>query len=1006
MPTYKVTGPDGGSYKVTTPTEVSTEEIMSRLPQGARQAAPQPVEPTISAAPGWAEQTRQNLQAETGLLHGPRPYGAPTLRDIFGLIKLPFATVGEAVTQGQEAITGQPRPRPAGAPFATPGGSPAANAGDFAEFAASWAPPSKIFGLLNRFKSAPPVASAGPRLPTLDPRRALPAGDNVTIGSPWTPAEGTIPGVSASRQIAEESAGIAKRIPAWQSKPPKGAGFMDPIQGDAVKRNELLDRIAEGMARIDKLQRREKAVAEAAPITVPPRTIEATGKLSQRGSNIQTHAANEALQTGGTYKPPITAVKPGDFTGSVMRTQKSYRPIGGGSDAIDPISSAVQSLQNTPPSPGKFTDGVGYLASTILSRMERLGPEGIEISRRVSKTLADASRWYATNIGPVTNALERLNPTQRRLFVQAVEQGTIAPDPSVAAAQQIYSRAFGQTGAIPSRAQQMGMLIRHGNRTEPFEGLSNYFPHEFAPDVADKMFRQGTKVYSDAIRRLVETGQAKSLAEAAAIIKRYRNMDRKVGGLEFGRDLNLPGYIEDPVAAVQIRGWKVAQRFAELENYGRNSDHIQRIIGGMEAAGNLDGARRLHGLYTLATQPEPATAGIAWLANKVTSAEAFMKLPLAALPNLSQPFWLALRTNGATTLKAIAQALAPGGGQAARELGVLNSMSMRQLYQDLAGSTGTMGAIRGTAMKMYEISEKWVRSVGANAGNLWANKIAGRVAGGENTPELTRELGRLLLSPAEVQQVLTSRQVTPEQLSRMAWAVADQVMFLPSQARRSEFMLTPVGRALMQFKGFSMNLGRLFHQQVIAEAKAGNYKPLATLLAMTPVGMLIGESVADLRSLVSGTQRPTTIGARLLQNLTFVGGAGLASDLLQAGMEQGQGAMGNLGRFILGPGLSDTAEMGAHVGGVAAGVATGDVARIEQNLAAALRQGIRSIPIVGARLNRLVAPTAKDQRRQNFGVADKLGLTEKAATLESAETAQANRSRGRSWERTKRGMGL
>lgn len=883
------------------------------------------------------------------------------------------------------------------------------------------------FGIVNRFRTPAAAASGARPLQLPEYRKALTAGDGTTVGKSWTPAQGDFTGVSAEAQIAEEAAGVAKRLSEWSSRK-KGKKYVDPVQGDEVKRSSplqkstriegegdaarlvdvgdtgadsLLDRIAASMARIHSLGEKQKRVAAEAPVNTPPRTFESAPLTPEQGRRSILQSAGDILEgsqpSGPRTNPPGQI--PGDMPGRRQKLGSPSRPIGGGSDAPEAVAQAGAAVRAAAPGTRSFGQAVGYFTNTILGRMERFGPEGAEVSRRVQKTLSDATRWYAANIDPVLAAVGQLNPRQRRLFFESADRGAIPGDAQVAQALDAYKRVFGSTGAIPTEAGRLGIMTRSGNRLEPFEALENFFPHEWTPKARDEMFRQGTQAYSHAVRHMVETGQARNLADAQAILRRSRMSDRKVGGLEFSRDLNLPGYIEDPLQAISMRGWKVAQRFAELQNYGKNADEIQGLIRAMEQTGRHQEARRLHGLFELATNPDPVGGSLRDVANKLMSWEAVTKLPLASVSNMTQPVWLALRTDMGTFAKALFQAARHPiqAKQTAQELGLLSDITVRQFMQEIAGGRG--GKTKELLLSPYTRTEQFVRILGGNAGKIWSQKLQGRLVGGDVSPEFQRELGRLLLSPDEIRQAFASRSFSPDQLQRMAWAVADQVMFLPQSARRSEFMQSALGSATMQFKGFAINTGRLLHQSVIKEAQAGNVKPLALLLALTPLGVLVGEGVGDVRALISGGNRTTNLGQRLIEDLMFIGGLGIATDFVRALGAEGYDAVG---RFLLGPGLSDLIQAGTTGTQAALGAVEQDAAKLEQNLLGLVRWGARQIPFLGGRASKALSATPKERRRQDWTLMDRLGLTQEARDMEEAEDAMTRRSRAIQWERTKK----
>lgn len=570
--------------------------------------------------------------------------------------------------------------------------------------------------------------------------------------------------------------------------------------------------------------------------------------------------------------------------------------------------------------------GVRWYGSPLLSRFEQMGAAGRTLSQTIQNQQSAQYRWYAEHVWPVVQTLKRLTKAEADNFRQVAEEGALPMNPTVSAAHERFLGLMGSEGVIPQEALTRNLVVmRRDEQARLFRPRQWFFPHEWAPDYVRDILRPDSPARRRAINHLIETGQASAVEDATLLLDDYFGAkyttvggrlfilepDRFVGGLERAREINLPGYIQDPAQAVGIRGWRVARRFAELDHFGRldatigaPGGHVdphtrQRapahgLIGDIQTQAGYPTARKAYELFQQVLGHQPEEAGFRDLANRVTQWEAMTKLPLAVIANASSPVLTLLRTDLLSTGAGLRAALTRGGREAAEELGVIADMSMRELYRDIAGQAPSKWVER--VLTPFNVVEKFNRITAANAGLRWAQKLEAHL--NRPSPWLRRELDRLNFTPDEITARLTARQFEAGDAGRIAWAIVDQTQFLTRMARRSEFFNTPLGQVMGQFKTFAINAGRLIRLSVWEEVKHGNLLPAAKMVALFPVA---GEVVNDLRALARGSERPTDYTTRVLENFFAVGGLGLATDFVQSTARGTRGIFS----FFAGPAFSD-----------------------------------------------------------------------------------------------------
>lgn len=643
--------------------------------------------------------------------------------------------------------------------------------------------------------------------------------------------------------------------------------------------------------------------------------------------------------------------------------------------------------------------------SPLISQWERMGLAGREVSRRVQETESQAQRWYGHHVDPIVRAAKKLSPTEAENFREVVEEGAQPLTQRVEALRRQYDRVFGPTGVIPEEAGRRNMIVmdREGE-ARMFQARRNFFPHEFSPEIV-KEIRERGPAYDRAVKHLLDTGQAHDAETAGVMLAERFNFkrttlgdriflmdpDRFVGGLERARDIDLPDYIRDPATAIAARGMKVSRRFSELDHYGRLDAEIgspggyidpltneavpaHGLLGRIQKERGREEAVHAASLFQQALGHQeytPHLAGKQAVARAVTSFEAFTKLPMAAIANASQFAQVAARTNLTTAAKGLAGSVTRTGRDAARDLGVISDLSLRQLYEDMTGRQTLGGRAMRVALGPFNVVEKWDRIVGANAGLSWARTLEQRLAQlgeGRGREWMTRELERLNFAPDEIRQTLGARALTEEQRGRVAWAITDQTQFLGRRYRRSEFFNTPLGSVVGQFKTFAVNAGRMLKQNVLDEARHGNFAPLARVAVLFP---LVGEGVQDVKAILRGSERPDHPLARALDNVMAVGGLGLTADLMQAVARRGNaGALA----WLAGPAFTDASQAMERLYGLGSALSEGDEDKVGQRARSLGRLGMRQVPFVGPTLEQATREDPKGRQLQEMTVGERLKL--------------------------------
>ena len=652
-------------------------------------------------------------------------------------------------------------------------------------------------------------------------------------------------------------------------------------------------------------------------------------------------------------------------------------PEGGGGPVVETLEAGVG-------------NPFGYLGSPILSRLERIGGDigNLLVRKEGQKTYLEG-KWLADNIQPLVDRLSDLSKPEAKNFIQAAESGVPAINKRVADAINHYYDVFGESG-IAVRAQQA-----QGLDVTPIKG--NYWMHVFEPEAIKKILADPNRL-SAAVKQLVAAKKATTESEARYLLQKYMTgktigKDRPTGA-EFER-VGIPGWIDDPARAVLMRGSAIAKRIAERQAYGENDIIIRNLIhmGGFDQAT----ANKLNQLMEWTIRRDPIEAGIKLWQQRAMTFNAITSLSLSGIVNLGQNSLLLLRTNMPNMIKAHLKFLAHPvkSYQTARQLGLYADIAQKRLYAELTG--GAIGKIGTESLRFFSFSEKIVRAIADEAGKDWAKTIDRALLNPKRLLWVQKELGKLNFMPEDIQRILKQGGLSPNDVELVRASLVDQVAFLPRNARKSEFYVsTSVGPAIMQFKSFLLNTGRLLKTTIADEWRAGNKEGVLkatlqvfpTLAKALPALALIGEIPADLSAAARGSRRPYPITGdpvdllgRAADNISQLGALGLGFEVIRGALNaKGYGRAGL--ELLLGPTASLVSEVGPRVGGMGAALLRGDAPEFERQGIELGRSAVRRIPYVGPALSNLgIGSTMRPPDFPDENTFDRLGLSQRSQNL-------------------------
>ncbi len=430
--------------------------------------------------------------------------------------------------------------------------------------------------------------------------------------------------------------------------------------------------------------------------------------------------------------------------------------------------------------------------------------------------------------------------------------------------------------------------------------------------------------------------------DAEIILNQLRNdrfSGRPFGNLERPREKWAPYEVRISAEQEFFRYVTGAERrVAQARKLGPNDELVNALIGKLRLERGEEDAAFVRAWFQAVSGQRPREVALEGLARQISGMQTATKMPVSVISNASQTINNLLVGDLTTFARTWRKLLAPSTHaemvEFAKSTGAVFEQSLREVMEATgAGEGETAGEAAGRAVITktgFMTVEGGNRIFSAAFGREWANDLAeAYVARLRNRPgppfigwwrrhglgALERHMRDLDLDPATIldrSRTLSDAQLregghllTVDEQRLAGLRMVEITQFRPSAGELPLFWDHPWGRVLTQFKRFAYKQGQLIARAVVGEALHGNLKPLLVFLAVFPI---VGEGVADIRLLlrhgasaayrgykregvggalsdflrVIPSERPRNVIERGLENLAYVGGAGLASDLIRA----------------------------------------------------------------------------------------------------------------------------
>lgn len=677
----------------------------------------------------------------------------------------------------------------------------------------------------------------------------------------------------------------------------------------------------------------------------------------------------------------------------------------------------------------RFWRDWGTSGVTILRRM---GPSGTRMAAGLNRLRRESSMLS----GGYEAALEKVDlagtskPERVRLLNALEGRTSVADNPRL---QAIYDVIRSAQVDFAKRAVDMRIAVRgEDGSLHYFAPRNNYFTHTIPPlatlkdenlpvrqDVIDNLVNIGiAKNVGDArntldlyiryvesnggderfLHKWVNLGKAATVAEARDVIDRFvmAYTTRKLGSLEYSRDVELPFYDPDPARV--IPGWieNTSRRLKQIEIFGQRNE---LAFGLLDDIGNEGGsvklAKRIYDSATERLQYDPEERQIQrWFQDFVI----ITKMGFSFLLQPTTAANTAAFTDGTSLLNGMVRAMTAGGKEFALRSGAISSVTLREAAKMGSRISGRGEAfLRGAFLIPFD---RFMRAWAANSGRHYAldtfEKLKSDPASEALGAELLRVVPSLRLNDAlerghltedelfeagNTVSTVTQFNVTPENLppewrgkpyiemalflksfafSQTRFAMNEVFSFKPIRAEAKQVTGPMLEELQMRaersgsMESFLDGIENDFELELKPSAAARVYRMVLFLIAAG----LVSEGVNDVKALIYGRDRESRLFKRwIIDNLLMTGMFGFIGDVVQ------QASFGEKGiaAWVIGPVYSDMVKAVYGIYSITQG-----------KVKPSLRQLYEATPYAAGRFAPAVAMAVRATSRRVFGRHDNL----------------------------------
>lgn len=644
------------------------------------------------------------------------------------------------------------------------------------------------------------------------------------------------------------------------------------------------------------------------------------------------------------------------------------------------------------------------LVQTYISNRGQFGNALYRQAERASDTLdALRGKWMTQfeSRGNLPKVFGNLTKDQRSNYFAAMEGFEDVSDPVV---KQLVDISRKNRAEIAENAIKRGVQVKNANSSTSkfFSIKENHMPHYV---IDPKQVVDNSDIVKESLEYSVRTGRFKDINEANKIyhayanaiknnidgidlrvteenkpffdwlvknkqaddipdaIRRFQDTNKEVktaksGSLETQRIIDIPFYDTNPERVLTRYYSSVAKRFGEIDNFGRDNEIANQLIEGIRKEFGDKDANRVSNMINLMTGAnKPSDIGVT-LAQGLRDIESARKLDLAVFLNMTQSANTGSVIGIQNLNKALIDNFTKEGRDYAYKAGVLFSETARSMYN--VSDDLITGKIANSIMQMtgFNEVEKFNRVLAALGGKHFANEQAMKfIASNGTNKSAERALRNMGLHP---DIILKRGSLTEDDMLTASRYITNRTQFRSRILDSPEWASSPWGKLVNQFKNYGENQVKFLREELINEARQGNYAPIVRFAVLAPPSYAGAKALKDVVKGKDQRLDTRTNWQKAAEIAANMGVLGMYYDVLMSMNFKGQGWVSGLI-----PAMDTIGQGGSAVFEVARPVMSKWLGKNEAkllNLKPLTRFGTSFAPVVKTRLLDALKEPADKQR--------------------------------------------
>jgi hypothetical protein len=448
------------------------------------------------------------------------------------------------------------------------------------------------------------------------------------------------------------------------------------------------------------------------------------------------------------------------------------------------------------------------------------------------------------------------------------------------------SHSLGQEELFPDMAK-LAAAKTLGQSEEwvpvPIQYRQNHVPHYYKPEAIRELRREGGELREQALKKLIDTGQAENKPQAGEILNGMLRADDgffvkkefRGGPLQFARELLLDiAWEKDPDKWFQRYSYTASRRLSQAAVFGPQDEMLEGWLKTIsDEGGDLKRATDIRNL--IIGRPSREQYRFHGLASGIGAAQNIIGLgPKTALLQFMQLANSVGAFGVGNTIRALGATIRdPDMLKLAREAGALLPSEHMAWEGDIGTSWSNWWVHNITRMPQMD---RVVRVVSGIAGMLAAKRWAeGLQMGGKIADDGVRQLRRLGIDARVVMQ--QEGELSAAQLKTAVLEGSKYTQFASHLSDMPETWRSPLGRFLFKFRSFSKQQSHFVGTLVDEAVHHKNPKPLMRYLAAYPAIYTAARPALDF---LAGRPKKEDEEAVMdyLKGLLFTGALGAVGD--------------------------------------------------------------------------------------------------------------------------------